>query len=158
MVLLPSPTRSLLARPVPPDEVPERDLGRWRRHLLEGGRLELEDLAELALLSGRQLRYVEEAGVPTDTTRSHPAVLAFYASLNPFQRQRMESVGVQVRELEPEQAERLGAWRPSRAAGADGRLRLRREETSVVFRLEADASTPWEERVMLGLKGPRLRA
>jgi hypothetical protein len=101
---------------------------------------------------------VEEAGVPTDTTRSHPAVLAFYASLNPFQRQRMESVGVQVRELEPEQAERLGAWRPSRAAGADGRLRLRREETSVVFRLEADASTPWEERVMLGLKGPRLRA
>jgi hypothetical protein len=138
-------------------DVPERDLRRWRKHLTEGGRLELEDLSELALLTHRQLRNVEGVDIPTDTARAHREVLAFYASLSRFQREQLAQSGLQIRELEPAQAARLGTWRPSRAAGADGRLRLRREPTAVVFRLEADASEAREERVTLGVRGPRSR-
>lgn len=137
--------------------VPKRDIRRWRRRLKEGGRLELEDLADLALLTDRQLRNVEGAGIPTGTARAHREVLAFYASLRRDQREQLAERGLQVRELEPAQAARLGAWKPSQAAGADGRLWLRREKTAVVFRLEADASEAREERVTLGVRGPQSR-
>src|SRR5438067_11125396 len=61
--------------------VAERDLRRWRRHLREQGRLELADLAELALLTDRQLRNVDGAGIPVHAVRSHQPLLRLFAAL-----------------------------------------------------------------------------
>jgi hypothetical protein len=47
-------------------DVPERRLRRWREHLNATSRLTPEDLAELAALSRRQLRSVNNAGIPAD--------------------------------------------------------------------------------------------
>src|SRR5438067_12130297 len=61
--------------------VPERDLRRWRRHLREESRLALSDLAELPLLTDRQRRNVDAAGIPVDAVRSHQPLLRLFAAL-----------------------------------------------------------------------------
>jgi hypothetical protein len=140
------------------DPVPERDVRRWRSHLEIGGRLELEDLAEMARLTDGQLHRVERTGLPTDTVRRHRELLRLYAVLNEFQRAMLEGPGLRVRELDLPQMDPLTKWKPSSAAGADARLRLRRTPDTAVFSLETDAPAPREERIRLGRRGPKVRA
>jgi hypothetical protein len=129
--------------------VPERDLRRWRKHLREVGRLELADLAELVLLTDRQLRNVDGAGVPVDAVRSHQSLLRLFAALTPLQKERLDTSGLALRDLIPAQTALLLAWKPVSTMPAGTRLRLRRQTDAAVFSLAADATVPQEERVPL---------
>jgi hypothetical protein len=131
--------------------VPERDLRRWRGHLQALGRLELEDLVDLALLTWRQLRMVGEAGIPREVISGHGAVLRLYAALNPLQRSRLETTGVPVGELNARQAELLHTWK--QAAGDSEWMRMRREPGKVIFLLGANSTVTEEEHVPLGRPG-----
>ena len=103
-----------------------------------------------------QARFADD-GRPDQPLRRVQPLLRFYASLTPAQRVQLDQGGIRFRELTLVQADRLSAWRPSAGGGADARISLRHEPDAVVFRLDADASTPREERVKLGRKGPRSR-
>jgi hypothetical protein len=137
--------------------VPERDLRRWRGHLQALGRLELEDLVDLALLTWRQLRMVGQersdarVGIPTEIISGHGAVLRLYAALNPFQRARLETTGVPVGELNAQQGELLHTWKQT--AEDDEWMRMRREAGAVMFLLGANGTATEEERVLLGRPG-----
>jgi hypothetical protein len=106
---------------------------------------------DLALLTGRQLRLVGEAGVPRDLIAGHAPVLRFYAALNPFQRSRLETTGVPVGELNARQAELLHTWK--QAAGDIEWMRMRREPGEVLFLLGANSTATEEEHVPLGQPG-----
>jgi hypothetical protein len=121
-----------------------------------GGRLELEDLAAMARLTEAQLRRVEETRLPTRAVRGHRELLRVYGTLDEEQRALLEGPGLRVRELNSDQLEWLTQWKPSHAAGADGRLRLRRLPEAVIFSLETDAPAPREERIWLGRRGPKV--
>jgi hypothetical protein len=129
--------------------IPERDLRRWRGHLKGGGRLTLEDLAELALLTDRQLGMLYHTPVPTRAVNGHRELLRLYAALNPIQRARLETTGLRLGELNGSGGERLRAWKPAAEADAEARLGLRREPEAVVFTLATGAPAPQEERVPL---------
>jgi hypothetical protein len=129
--------------------VPERDLRRWRGHLKGGGRLTLEDLAELAVLTDRQLGLLYHTPVPTSAVHGHRELLRLYAALNPVQRARLELPGLRLAELTAPQAELLRAWKPTTAGYADARLGLRREPKAALFTLATGAPAPQEEHVPL---------
>jgi hypothetical protein len=129
--------------------IPERDLRHWHAHLEARGRMALDDLAELALLSDRQIRMVSETEIPTDAVTGHRALLRLYGALSPLPRSRLESSGVRVRELTPAQVELLRAWKPAAEAEPDDRLRLMRERDAVMFCLEPEAGALQAERVPL---------
>jgi hypothetical protein len=84
-----------------------------------------------------------------DAVRSHQSLLRLFAALTPFQRERLETSGLTLRDLMPPQTALLLAWKPVRTTPAGTRLRLRRETDAAVFSLAADATVPQEERVPL---------
>jgi hypothetical protein len=129
--------------------VPERDLRRWHPLVKARGRMALEDLVEMASLTGPQPGMVYHTGLPTRGATGHREVLRFYGALKPFQRARLQTTGLRVGELGPPQVEALRAWKPAAEAGPDSLLRLRREEKAVVFRIATEGSAPREERVPL---------
>jgi hypothetical protein len=133
--------------------VPERHLRRWRAHLVGRGRVELEDLAELAQLTDRQLSNVSNAGIPTSAARKNRELLRLYATLNPLQRQRLETTGLRLRELSARQLELLRAWKPTAPVDGDTRLGLRRQAEAVVFTLTSAGAPPQTESITL----PRAR-
>jgi hypothetical protein len=127
----------------------ERDLRRWRGHLTAHGRLTLEDLAELTLLTDRQLGLLYHTPIPTHAVHEHRELLRLYAALNPVQRARLELPGLRLGELTAPQLELLRAWKPAAAENTEARLGLRREPEAVVFTLATGAPAPQEERVPL---------
>jgi hypothetical protein len=129
--------------------VPERDLRRWHGHLKASGRMVLEDLVEMASLTGPQPGMVYHTGLPTAGATRHREVLHFYGALSSLQRARLQTTGLRVGEVSPPQVEILRAWKPSAEAGPDSLLRLRREEEAVVFQIAMEGSAPQEERVPL---------
>jgi hypothetical protein len=133
--------------------VPERDIRRWYGHLKAHGRLLLEDLADLALLTDRQLFMLSRVGItdnwPRSAARRHRELLRFYAALNPLQRTRLETTGLRLSQLTAPQVALLHAWKPAAGVDAKTRLGLRREPEAVVFTLAADATALQEERVPL---------
>src|SRR5262249_10612776 len=129
--------------------VPERDIRRWLGHLKADGRITVEDLTELARLSDRQLDNVSRRDIPTSSARRHREVLKLYAALNWVRRGNLEITGLRVRELNPTQTELLSKWKPAATAGADDRLRLRREQDRVIFSFESGTSGLQEERIPL---------
>lgn len=129
--------------------IPERHLRRWQGHLKPLGRLTLDDMAEMALLTDRQLELLYHTSLPTRAVRDHRGLLRLYAALNPFQRTRLERTGLPLGDLNEGQAELLRAWKPAAAQDAGSRLRLRREAEAVVFWLETPVSPPQEERIAL---------
>jgi hypothetical protein len=133
--------------------IPERDLRRWRGHLEADGRLRLEDLMEMALLTESQLRLLFHTPIPYGPVRKNRELLQLYAALNPFQRARLETMGLRLRELNARQWELLLAWKPAAALDRDARLRLRREPEAVVFVLTSAATAPEEQSIEL----PRAR-
>jgi hypothetical protein len=134
--------------------IPERDLRRWRGHLEGKGRLWLEDLAEMALLTESQFRLLYHTPIPSGSAGKHQEVLKFYAALNPLQRAQLETTGQRLRELNPRQLELLRAWKPAATLDGDARLRLRREPEAVLFVLTRAATAPQEERVPLEPRRP----
>jgi hypothetical protein len=133
--------------------IPERDIRRWYGHLEAHGRLLLEDLTDLALLTDRQLFMLSRVGIinnwPRSAARRHRELLRFYAALNPLQGTRLETTGLRLSDLTAPQVELLRAWKLAASVDANARLGLRREPEAVVFTLAADATAPQEERVPL---------
>jgi hypothetical protein len=133
--------------------IPERDIRRWYGHLEAHGRLLLEDLTDLALLTDRQLFMLSRVGIinnsPRSAARRHRELLRFYAALNPLQRTRLETTGLRLADLTAPQVELLRAWKLAASVDAKSRLSLRRETEAVVFTLATDAAAPQEERVPL---------
>src|SRR5439155_2512614 len=109
----------------------------------------LADLAELAVLTDRQLGLLYHTPVPTSAVHGHRELLRLYAALNPFQRARLQTTGLRLAELTAPQAELLHAWKPGAPGDTDARLGLRREPEAVVFTLATGAPAPQEERVPL---------
>jgi hypothetical protein len=128
--------------------IPERDLRRWRGHLEGNGRLWLEDLVEMALLTDSQYRLLYHTSIPYGAAGKSREVLRLYAALSRFQRERLETTGLRLRELSARQVALLRAWKPD-AAGPSTRVGLRREKEAVVFTLATGAPAPQEERVPL---------
>lgn len=129
--------------------IPERDLRRWQEHLKPPGRLTLEDTAELAQLTDRQLELLYHTSIPTRAVRDHRKLLRLYAALNPFQQTRLERTGLRLGDLNGAQAELLRTWEPTATENAEARLRLRRESEAVVFTLASNTPAPLEERIAL---------
>jgi hypothetical protein len=129
--------------------IPERDLRRWRGHLKARGRLTLEDLVELALLTDRQLGLLYHTPISTHAVNDHRELLRLYAALNPFQRARLETTGVRLGELSEPQMELMRGWKPTAPVDDGTRLRLRREPEAVVFTMTTEHPAPLEERVPL---------
>jgi hypothetical protein len=132
------------------NNVPERDIRRWRRHLEQGGRLELEDLAELALLTDRQVRSLWGTDIPTGGIAGHRELLRLYAALTPPQRAKLGSTGLPVEDLSPVQMALLRAWQSNGASDRETVLRMSREPDAVTIRMERRAAVSREERVQLG--------
>src|SRR5262249_15298854 len=104
---------------------------------------------DLSQLTDRQLRNCAWAWVPIDAVRAHRDLLKLYAGLFPFQRERLETTGLLARDLNAGQLDLLRAWKLADGAGPEARLRAHRELDAVLFRLEAGAPAPREERVEL---------
>jgi hypothetical protein len=84
----------------------------------------LEDLVEIASLTGPQLDMVYHTGPPTAGATKHREVLRFYEALNSLQRARLQTTGLRVLDVSPPQVAILRAWK-----------------TAVVFQI-ATAGTP----------------
>jgi hypothetical protein len=127
--------------------VPERDLRHWRERLKDGGRLTLDDLSQVALLTERQRGIVNHRGIPTQAAGRYRAVLCLYAALDSVQRGRLETTGLPLRDLRAPQIDLLRAWKPDLAANREGRLWLRREAEAVLFTLTTEGKARFDERV-----------
>jgi hypothetical protein len=127
--------------------VPERDIRRWRGHLKGGAPQPLDDLAEVALLTDRQRGMVNHRGIPTDSAGAHRKVLRLYAALDSVQRGKLAATGLRLHELRAPQAELLRDWRPEVVGDADARLWLHREPEAVVFALTTSGNVRQVERV-----------